>query len=52
MSVLVEQMDGRMKCVLGHATMEVINAAAGLGEYILTGLEGRSIHSRLTGSPT
>ena len=40
-SVLVAESDNRINTVFGHATMEMINSAAGKGEYILTGLEGK-----------
>ena len=46
-TLLAEVLDNRIKMSLEHATMELINAAAGVGEYILTGLEVYVYRERL-----
>ena len=40
MNIIAKRGDGRHHNELDHATMCLINEAAGLGDYILTGLDG------------
>jgi len=40
MNIIAKSGDGRHHNELDHATMCLINEAAGLGDYILTGLDG------------
>ena len=40
MEIIAKSYDNRVNNELDHATMCLINLAAGLGDYILTGLDG------------
>ena len=45
MEVICSALDNRVNNPLEHATMCLIDKATGLGDYILTGLEGKIIYS-------
>ena len=42
LEIIAQSGDDRLSDELNHATMCLINSAAGKGDYILTGLEGKS----------
>ena len=43
MEIIAKAYDNRVNNELDHATMCLINSAAGLGDYILTGLDGKAV---------